>query len=67
MSECLINFWIRLLVDRAVGGSSLEEGQLEIMLERQNLLDDDRGMGERLQDGKKSYLLAEKLTLYSRF
>lgn len=39
-----------MLVDRAVGGSSLEEGQLEIMLDRRYLLDDGKGIGETVDE-----------------
>ncbi|EPS72012.1 hypothetical protein M569_02745, partial [Genlisea aurea] len=39
-----------LLVDRAVGGSSLEDGQIELMLHRRLLNDDSRGVGEALNE-----------------
>ncbi|XP_022141414.1 probable alpha-mannosidase At5g13980 [Momordica charantia] len=39
-----------LLVDRAVGGSSLVDGQLELMLHRRLLLDDSRGVEEALNE-----------------
>ncbi|KAH9308252.1 hypothetical protein KI387_036163, partial [Taxus chinensis] len=39
-----------VLVDRAVGGSSIQDGQLEIMLHRRLLKDDNRGVGEALDE-----------------
>ena len=36
--------------DRAVGGSSLREGQIEVMLHRRTFRDDDRGVGEPLDE-----------------
>lgn len=39
-----------VLVDRAVGGSSIQDGQLELMLHRILLHDDGRGVGEALQE-----------------
>ncbi|CAK9311483.1 unnamed protein product [Citrullus colocynthis] len=39
-----------VLVDRAVGGSSLVDGQLELMLHRRLLLDDSRGVEEALNE-----------------
>lgn len=39
-----------VLVDRAIGGSSLEDGQIELMLHRRLLLDDSRGVAEALNE-----------------
>ncbi|XP_061358592.1 probable alpha-mannosidase At5g13980 isoform X1 [Gastrolobium bilobum] len=39
-----------VLVDRAIGGSSLEDGQIELMVHRRLLLDDSKGVGEALNE-----------------
>lgn len=39
-----------LLNDRSQGGSSLHEGQLELMIQRRLLYDDSRGVGEALNE-----------------
>ncbi|XAR50386.1 Alpha-mannosidase [Bertholletia excelsa] len=39
-----------ILVDRSVGGSSIEDGQLELMLHRRLLHDDSRGVAEALNE-----------------
>ncbi|KAK4798026.1 hypothetical protein SAY86_030352 [Trapa natans] len=39
-----------ILVDRSVGGSSLSDGQIELMLHRRLLLDDSRGVSEALNE-----------------
>ncbi|KAF7840227.1 putative alpha-mannosidase [Senna tora] len=39
-----------VLVDRSVGGSSLVDGQVELMLHRRLLQDDGRGVGEALNE-----------------
>ncbi|ESW33614.1 hypothetical protein PHAVU_001G084700 [Phaseolus vulgaris] len=39
-----------VLVDRAIGGSSLQDGQIELMLHRRLLLDDSRGVAEALNE-----------------
>ncbi|KAJ1295938.1 hypothetical protein BS78_01G260800 [Paspalum vaginatum] len=41
---------LSVLVDRAVGASSIQDGQLEIMLHRRILKDDSRGVGEPLDE-----------------
>ncbi|KAL6960359.1 alpha-mannosidase [Sarracenia purpurea var. burkii] len=41
---------LSVLVDRAVGGSSLVDGQVELMLHRRLLHDDSRGVGEALNE-----------------
>lgn len=56
-----------VLVDRSVGGSSLEDGQIELMLHRRFLHDDTRGVGEVLNE--KVCLLDEctGLTIQGKF
>lgn len=39
-----------VLVDRAVGGASLRDGQVEVMLHRRLLWDDGKGVGEALNE-----------------
>ncbi|OVA19618.1 Glycoside hydrolase family 38 [Macleaya cordata] len=39
-----------VLVDRATGGASIQDGELEIMLHRRTLYDDSRGVGEPLDE-----------------
>ncbi|KAL1314516.1 hypothetical protein HN51_041317 [Arachis hypogaea] len=39
-----------VLVDRSVGGSSLEDGQIELMVHRRLLLDDSKGVAEALNE-----------------
>jgi hypothetical protein len=39
-----------MLLDRAQGGSSLKSGQLELMLLRETIRDDGRGVDEPLND-----------------
>ncbi|XP_024035848.1 alpha-mannosidase isoform X2 [Citrus clementina] len=39
-----------VLVDRATGGASIKDGQVEIMLHRRMLADDGRGVGEALDE-----------------
>lgn len=41
---------LSVLVDRAVGGSSISDGQIELMLHRRLLKDDGRGVGEALNE-----------------
>ncbi|KAJ9562484.1 hypothetical protein OSB04_007644 [Centaurea solstitialis] len=41
---------LSVLVDRAVGGSSLVDGQIELMLHRRLLYDDVKGVGEVLNE-----------------
>ncbi|KAI3784614.1 hypothetical protein L1987_43716 [Smallanthus sonchifolius] len=41
---------LSVLVDRAVGGSSLVDGQIELMLHRRLLFDDVKGVGEVLNE-----------------
>ena len=39
-----------MLTDRAQGGGSLQSGQLEVMLHRRTLFDDQRGVAEPLNE-----------------
>ncbi|XP_057854517.2 alpha-mannosidase [Cryptomeria japonica] len=48
MADNKIEFSV--LVDRAVGGSSIQDGQLEIMFHRRLINDDGRGVGEALDE-----------------
>ncbi|GMH06887.1 hypothetical protein Nepgr_008727 [Nepenthes gracilis] len=41
---------LSVLVDRAVGGSSISDGQIELMLHRRLLNDDSRGVAEALNE-----------------
>ncbi|KAK8946236.1 hypothetical protein KSP40_PGU019060 [Platanthera guangdongensis] len=41
---------LSVLVDSACGGSSIQDGQLEIMLHRRIFVDDGRGVGEALDE-----------------
>ncbi|PKA54016.1 alpha-mannosidase [Apostasia shenzhenica] len=41
---------LSVLTDRACGGSSIQDGQMEIMLHRRLLNDDGRGVGEALDE-----------------
>jgi len=36
--------------DRSQGGSSLNKGEIELMIQRRILHDDDRGLGEALNE-----------------
>lgn len=39
-----------LMNDRAQGGTSLKEGELELMINRRCLYDDGRGVGQALNE-----------------
>ncbi|KDP43185.1 hypothetical protein JCGZ_22737 [Jatropha curcas] len=41
---------LSLLVDRATGGASIKDGQVELMLHRRTIDDDSRGVGEPLDE-----------------
>ncbi|MQL96786.1 hypothetical protein Taro_029462 [Colocasia esculenta] len=41
---------LSILVDRATGGASIQDGELELMLHRRMLFDDGRGVGEALDE-----------------
>ncbi|CAL0313112.1 unnamed protein product [Lupinus luteus] len=44
------NSELSVLVDRATGGASIKDGELELMLHRRILNDDGRGVGEELDE-----------------
>ena len=46
---------LTLLVDHATGASSVEEGWLEVMVDRRTMYDDARGMGEGVTDSRATY------------
>ncbi|KAG0615017.1 hypothetical protein M758_5G008500 [Ceratodon purpureus] len=59
---------VSVLVDRALGGASIADGQLEIMLHRRLLYDDHRGVGEALNETVcKSDNQCEGLTVKGTF
>ncbi|KAK4747701.1 hypothetical protein SAY87_014287 [Trapa incisa] len=58
---------LSVLVDRAVGGSSLVDGQLELMLHRRMLHDDIRGVGEILNETVCIQNKCEGLTIQGKF
>lgn len=39
-----------VLVDRATGGASIKDGEIELMLHRRTIFDDSRGVGEALDE-----------------
>ncbi|XP_060195923.1 alpha-mannosidase-like isoform X1 [Lycium barbarum] len=41
---------LSVLVDRATGGASIKDGEIELMLHRRLIYDDDRGVGEALDE-----------------
>ncbi|KAK6924503.1 Glycosyl hydrolase family 38, C-terminal [Dillenia turbinata] len=41
---------LSVLVDRAVGGASIDDGELELMLHRRMIFDDSRGVAEALNE-----------------
>ncbi|KAL0379122.1 UNVERIFIED_CONTAM: Alpha-mannosidase [Sesamum radiatum] len=41
---------LSVLVDRATGGSSIHDGEIELMLHRRMIYDDSRGVGEALDE-----------------
>ncbi|KAI0220195.1 Alpha-mannosidase 2 [Lamellibrachia satsuma] len=57
---------LSLIGAQSLGVASLEKGSLEVMLDRRLLYDDGRGLGEGIQDNKRSlsqfYLLLESRT-----
>ncbi|XP_034916190.1 alpha-mannosidase At3g26720 isoform X1 [Populus alba] len=58
---------LSLLVDRSVGGSSLVDGQIELMLHRRLLHDDARGVGEVLNETVCVLDRCEGLTIQGKF
>lgn len=41
---------LALVTDRAQGGASLKSGEMEVMVHRRTLLDDERGVGEPINE-----------------
>ncbi|KAG5526953.1 hypothetical protein RHGRI_028029 [Rhododendron griersonianum] len=58
---------LSVLVDRAVGGSSLVDGQIELMLHRRLLHDDSRGVGEALNEEVCALEECKGLTVQGKF
>ncbi|KAM1014842.1 hypothetical protein ACFX14_044776 [Malus domestica] len=58
---------VSVLVDRAVGGTSLVDGQIELMLHRRLLHDDTRGVGEVLNETVCIPEKCEGLTIQGKF
>ena len=46
---------LTLVVDHATGASSVQEGHLELMVDRRTMFDDARGMGEGVTDSRATY------------
>lgn len=44
------SYELSVLVDRATGGASIEDGQIELMLHRRLLADDSKGVGDPLNE-----------------
>ncbi|XP_050232390.1 alpha-mannosidase At3g26720 isoform X1 [Mercurialis annua] len=61
------NTELSVLVDRSVGGSSLVDGQVELMLHRRLIHDDIRGVGEVLNETVCFSNGCEGLTIQGRF
>ncbi|GMY12972.1 alpha-mannosidase At3g26720-like [Fagus crenata] len=58
---------LSILVDRSVGGTSLVDGQIELMLHRRLLHDDARGVGEALNETVCFLDKCEGLTIQGKF
>ncbi|XVF16104.1 hypothetical protein REPUB_Repub10bG0002500 [Reevesia pubescens] len=58
---------LSVLVDRSVGGSSLVDGQIELMLHRRLIHDDVRGVGEVLNETVCVLEGCEGLTIQGKF
>ncbi|KAI3958708.1 hypothetical protein MKW98_030373 [Papaver atlanticum] len=58
---------LSVLVDRAVGGSSLVDGQIELMLHRRLLHDDGKGVGESLNETVCALSECKGLTIQGTF
>ncbi|KAL5754442.1 hypothetical protein ACOSP7_022662 [Xanthoceras sorbifolium] len=56
-----------VLVDRATGGASIEDGEVEIMLHRRILQDDGRGVGEALDETVCVHDTCEGLTVRGNY
>ncbi|XVE82470.1 hypothetical protein DITRI_Ditri16bG0007200 [Diplodiscus trichospermus] len=58
---------LSVLVDRATGGSSINDGELELMLHRRMLHDDSRGVGEALDESVCAGGTCEGLTIRGNY
>ncbi|XVF15938.1 hypothetical protein REPUB_Repub09cG0198800 [Reevesia pubescens] len=56
-----------VLVDRATGGSSVKDGEVEIMLHRRMVADDSRGVGEALDESVCVGSKCEGLTIRGNY
>lgn len=56
-----------VLVDRATGGSSIQDGEVELMLHRRMLVDDGRGVGEALDEIQCAGSNCEGLTVRGNY
>ncbi|GMP27111.1 hypothetical protein CsSME_00003255 [Camellia sinensis var. sinensis] len=56
-----------VLVDRAVGGASIEDGEVELMLHRRTIFDDSRGVGEALDETVCAENRCEGLTVRGNY
>ncbi|KAK6237322.1 hypothetical protein QUC31_002791 [Theobroma cacao] len=56
---------ISVLVDRATGGSSIKDGEVELMLHRRIIKDDSRGVGEALDESVCIGSACQGLTVHS--
>ncbi|KAG6702974.1 hypothetical protein I3842_07G062300 [Carya illinoinensis] len=58
---------LSVLVDRATGGASIEDGEVELMLHRRMLHDDSRGVGEALNESVCVNKTCEGLTVRGNY
>lgn len=58
---------LSVLVDRATGGASIEDGEIELMLHRRMLFDDSRGVGEALDESVCVNNTCEGLTVRGNY
>ncbi|TYH29199.1 hypothetical protein ES288_A02G204700v1 [Gossypium darwinii] len=58
---------LSVLVDRATGGSSIKDGEIELMLHRRMLYDDSRGVGEALDESVCVGNTCEGLTIRGNY
>ncbi|KAE8010634.1 hypothetical protein FH972_006989 [Carpinus fangiana] len=58
---------LSVLVDRATGGASIKDGEVELMLHRRMLFDDSRGVGEALDESVCIDTTCEGLTVRGNY
>ncbi|XWS45559.1 hypothetical protein CRYUN_Cryun15aG0146900 [Craigia yunnanensis] len=58
---------LSVLVDRATGGSSIKDGEVELMLHRRMIHDDSRGVGEALDESVCAGSKCEGLTIRGNY